>query len=206
MERRLKYDPLDYLDVQRMRNATYGFDEKELRKVYHYYRDIAVKRVKRLQAAGYDLPAGTEQLGLGIPKLKELTRRTLPYELQQLAAFIRLERSTVSGQKAYRKNRIRGLRKAGYDVDEQTFDLFTDFMDSVRGRLIEDVHIDSEIALQVLRLSRRLKLNPNDVMRDMEWWAQNVHKITYAKDRKRIGITDGMSSEQIQALVNKAKK
>ena len=119
---------------------------------------------------------------------------------------MRLERSTVSGQKVYRKNRIKGLREAGYNVTEQTFDMFTEFMDEARQKALTTAYLSSDAVLQVAKVVGRLKLDIDEVAQDLDWWAENIDSITSAKDRNKIGIKTGMSSAQIQELVNKYKK
>lgn len=82
----------------RLRTAE-KFSEAFLRKEYTRQRDIAQKRLKRMEKAGVG-DWVLEQHPNGFPKLKELPDRdALVYALMKVSRFLAAERSSVSGIK-----------------------------------------------------------------------------------------------------------
>ena len=107
------------------------YTEGELRKEYTRLRDIAQKRLKRLEASEF---ANTKTVRYNkdrfIP-LREISGTgELTHLLSDLARFLTASRSTVSGQKSYRKKSVESLQEAGLTaVTEKNFLHFTDVMD-----------------------------------------------------------------------------
>ena len=64
-------------------------DEKELRKEYTRYRDIAQKRLKRLKNEGFGNSNIVNYFGGGVPKLKSLPdKESIAFGLAELKGFI----------------------------------------------------------------------------------------------------------------------
>ena len=80
-------------------------DEKDLRREYTRYRDIAQKRLKRLRNEGF----GKSQIaqafgGEDVPKLSTLkTKEDIVFALTTLKGFIDAKQSTVKGMRKYIK-------------------------------------------------------------------------------------------------------
>lgn len=84
-------------------------DEKQLRKEYTRLRDIAEKRLKRLQKDYGWTKTGKKE---SFRKLKDIDRRDLPKALSELAKFVKAGTSTVSGQRKAQEKTTATLNKA----------------------------------------------------------------------------------------------
>ena len=107
------------------------YTERELRKEYARLRDIAQKRLKRLEASEFansqtvlynkDLFISTREIS-GTGELTHL--------LSDIARFLTASRSTVSGMKAYRKKSVESLREGGLTgITEKNFNQMTRVLD-----------------------------------------------------------------------------
>lgn len=158
--------------------------EHELRKEYTRLRSIAVKRLARLEKAGYERTSVYKYFKK--PVLKKLsdikTMSNLAKSLAQLAQFIESPLSTVTGQKEQRKSKIEKLQSYGYEIDESNFDNFTEWMELLAGQA-EDLLYDSEGLVELWETIRE-KVSPEEVSKDMEWWLDNRYYIMSIPDVK----------------------
>ena len=89
MATKKKFDPLDYVNTQELKYSK-RYTEKELAKVYSYFRSVAKKRINRLEQYGYTKTAQYQRMkAIGLPILKEIENRNqLAMYLQQTAFFV----------------------------------------------------------------------------------------------------------------------
>lgn len=169
-EMALKYDPYDFLNLQIMRSE---IDPKDLRKIYSYFRAVANKRVKRIESARLTgASKAYQELGGAVPPLSAIPADKIPYALREVAVFLSRAGSTVKGIRDMRKKRIASLQKSGYEVDEQSFDIFVQFMEDAKDRLLaEGLSYDLIMELYVKVKNREVKLA--HLMDDFSWWAEN---------------------------------
>lgn len=79
-------------------------DEKELRKEYTRFRDMAQKRLKRLKNEGFGNSSIVNYFGGDVPKLKSLPdKEAIAFGLAELKGFIDAKQSTVKGMRIYIK-------------------------------------------------------------------------------------------------------
>lgn len=74
--------------------------------------------------------------------IKEMSESDINFKIAQVASFLASDRSSVSGIKKIRKKSISTLQERGYDVTEDNYDDFIDFMNSFG----EDFAPSSQIA------------------------------------------------------------
>ena len=97
-------------------------DLSAMRKEYTRMRDVAQKRVQRLQKE-YDWTVSGKQsyqietdkgtvIKQGFPKLSEISAEDLPKAFQELASFVKAGRSTISGQKSAQEKTMSTINKA----------------------------------------------------------------------------------------------
>ena len=149
---------------------------KELRAEYSRLRSIARKRLERFKASPYTgrstLYLEYKNVFTALPDIKR--ERTVARKLVQVAKFLSMETSSVSGYRAARKRRIAALRERGYTwISEKNFDLFTDFMEFNRA-IRKGGGYDSERILELVREVDSKKLNPNDILDEFEFWVSNI--------------------------------
>lgn len=165
----LKYDPYDFLNIQQMRSE---LDPREMRKIYSYFRSVANKRVKRIESARLTGSKAYQSLGGVVPPLSAIPSDKLPYALRETAVFLSRAGSTVKGIQDQQKRRIKTLQERGYDVDEQNFGIFVQFMEEAKDRLLaEGLSYEKIMELYVAVKNREVHLA--HIMDDFSWWAEN---------------------------------
>ena len=107
------------------------YTERELRKEYARLRDIAQKRLKRLEASEF---ANSQTVLYNkdrfIPTREISGTGELTHLLSDIARFLTASRSTVSGMKAYRKKSVESLREGGLTgITEKNFNQMTRVLD-----------------------------------------------------------------------------
>ena len=111
-------------------------DISAMRKEYTRMRDVAQKRVQRLQKE-YDWTVSGKQsyqietdkgtvTKQGFPKLSEIKPEDLPKAFQELASFVKAGRSTISGQKSAQKKTMNTINRALGADDEDEEDTQTE--------------------------------------------------------------------------------
>lgn len=170
MSMALKYDPYDYINVQQMRSE---LDPHDMRKIYSYFRAIANKRIKRIEAAKLTGASKAYQsLGGLVPPISAIPVDKLVYALRETAVFLSRAGSTVKGIRDLQKRRIKTLQEHGYQVDEQNFGKFVQFMEEAKDRLLaEGLSYEKIMELYVAVKNREVHLA--HIMDDFSWWAEN---------------------------------
>lgn len=166
----LKHDPYDFLNIQQMRSE---LEPREMRRIYSYFRSVANKRVKRIEAAKLTGASNAYQtLGGQVPPLSAIPLDKLPYALRETAVFLSRAGSTVKGIRDAQKRRIKTLQERGYEVDEQNFGKFVQFMEEAKDRLLaEGLSYEKIMELYVAVKNREVHLA--HIMDDFSWWAEN---------------------------------
>lgn len=170
-----------------------GGELKRLRKEYTRLRDIAQKRVKRLEASEFKDSFKTSQYAGGFKRLKELDRAGLSREIYRVAKFVNSPTSTISGMKKTRKKTVETLRKHGYvNITEQNLTEFGEFMELVRTREVSRYY-DSERAstwYDEIYLAGENEEGPGEMWDEfMEWYEEEtVEKRRIAKLLVELGF------------------
>lgn len=175
-----------------------NYTASEIRKEYSRLRAIAVKRLSRLSKAGFGKSSAYKYNATNTKKLSELSQRQVPLALSQLARFIDNPLSTATGQYELRAQKIRKLRSYNYDVTEENFQNFTDFMELLSEQAT-DLQYDSE-ALVKLWEATRYKVSPTEIAKDLESWLKNRDKISALPD------IESKSADEILSLLKKGGK
>lgn len=189
---KLGFGSLDHYNPQYLIN---NYTPSEVRKEYSRLRAIAVKRLSRLFKAGFGNSSVYKYNTTNTKKLSELTERQVPLALSQLARFIHNPLSTVTGQYELRAQKIKKLRSYDYDVTEENFQNFTDFMELLSEQAT-DLQYDSE-ALVKLWETTRYKVSPTQMAKDLESWLENRDKISNLPD------IESKSADEILSLLKK---
>ena len=170
---KLNFGTLDHYNPQYLMN---NYSPSEIRKEYSRIRAIAVKRLTRLAKAGFGETSTYKYNVFNTKKLSELTEKQIPLALSQLARFIDNPLSTVTSQKALRKQKIEKLRSYGYDVNEKNFQSFVDFMELLSEQAV-DLEYDSEAVVELWEATRD-KVSPTTIAKDLDSWLENRYKIS----------------------------
>lgn len=192
---KLSFGSIEHYNPQYLIN---NYTASEIRKEYSRLRAIAVKRLSRLSKAGFGKSSAYKYNATNTKKLSELSQRQVPLALSQLARFIDRPLSTVTGQYELRDRKIKKLRSYGYDVTEENFQSFTDFMDLLSEQAT-DLQYDSDALVELWEATRN-KVSPTQLSKDLESWLKYRDKISVLPD------IESKSADEILSLLKKGEK
>lgn len=121
--------------VQALENL--GFDSiSDMRKEYTRLRDIAQKRIKRLQQSEFaqSKPATTHPQGFR--KLAEIDPRDFAKAFSELHKFVEGATTSVSGQRQRMNKTIRSWQDKGLDLNKGNYSTVMDILDAMRKQKI----------------------------------------------------------------------
>ena len=176
MATKKKFDPLDYVNTQELKYSK-RHTEKELEKVYSYFRSVAKKRINRLEQYGYTKTAQYQRMkAIGLPILKEIENRNqLAMYLQQTAFFVSTESSTISGIKRIRKQKLDQFAEMGFEgITESNYDDFVDFFETAKAKNVRGS--DFEEAAKVWNLGRKTKATAKQITEDYNKYTELINK------------------------------
>ena len=150
--------------------------EKEIRDEYRRLRNIANKRIKRLEKAGYE-QTQTYLKNVGSYKSpSNYTTKELQYKLYQISKFILAKSSTVSGMRLIEKKAIETLQEK--DLGRiNNLQEFGDFMSWARTKY-KSSEFDSERAAEVFNEAKRRRIPIEEIKKDYELYRDNYHQFT----------------------------
>lgn len=121
------YNP-DYSRWNLGHNSKLSLEDKKdlLRK----FRKTAQDRMYRLEKSKVGAQTAKNWKKMVNFNINEMSEDEINDKIAQLASFLASDRSTVSGIKKIRKKSISKLKEHGYDVTEENYDDFVDFMNS----------------------------------------------------------------------------
>lgn len=185
---------------------------KEMRKQYTYFRDIAMKRLKRLGESEFaDSQAYLKNINQFKPLSRIETQAELEKRLYTVQKFLRSKGSTISGQKAIRKKAVEAAHEKGLDfINESNIADFGQYMDYLRAKY-KGAQFDSERALRLFTASKKKDVDPLEVAEDFEYWKKNVsyfEKVPKIKNDKPHGAEDYKKEiehrKEVRRKLNKA--
>lgn len=192
-----KFDPLDYVNTQELKYSK-RYTEKELTKVYSYFRSIAKKRINRLEQYGYTKTAQYQRMkAIGLPILKEIENRNqLAMYLQQVAFFVSTESSTISGIKRIRAQKLEQFAEMGFTgINESNFDDFVDFFETAKAKNVRGS--DFEEAAKVWNLGRKAKATPKQIIDDYNKYTELINNAESAITKP----LEQMASDEVKAYL-----
>lgn len=110
-------------------------DLATMRAEYTRMRDVAQKRIKRLEKAFPDSKA-VQNHPKGFPKLKTLDPRDFPKAFAELAKFVKAKGSTVTGQKQIKEKTIKTWQDQGLNLNQRNYDKTIKVLEEMRRQKI----------------------------------------------------------------------
>ena len=110
-------------------------DLSTMRSEYTRMRDVAQKRLKRLEKAFPETKA-VQSHPQGFPKLKDLDPRDFPKAFSELAKFVKAKGSTVTGQKQIKEKTINTWQEQGLNLNQKNYDKTIKILEEMRRRKI----------------------------------------------------------------------
>ena len=164
-----------------------SLSEKEIRDEYRRLRNIAKKRIDRLERAGYaDTQTYLRNVG-AYKSQSNYTMEELQYKLYQISKFVSAKSSTVSGMRVIEKQMLEKLHEK--DLGGITnLQEFGDFMEWARAKY-KNSEFDSERAAEVFNQAKRRRIDIEEIKKDYELYRDNYKKFTelpvYRKEERR---------------------
>ena len=164
-----------------------SLSEKEIRDEYRRLRNIANKRIERLEKAGYEQ---TQTYLRNVGAYKSPSNYTVPelqYKLYQISKFVAAKSSTVSGMRLIEKEAIETLQEKGLGRINNLQE-FCDFMSWARTKY-KSSEFDSERAAEIFNEAKRRNISIEEIKKDYELYRDNYHQFTelpvYRKEERR---------------------
>ena len=110
-------------------------DLSTMRAEYTRMRDVAQKRIKRLEKQFPESKAFLSHQK-GFPKLKEMDPRDFPKAFADLAKFIKAKGSTVTGQKEIKEKTIKTWQDQGLNLNQKNYDKTIKILEEMRRQKI----------------------------------------------------------------------
>ena len=152
---------------------------KDLKKIYTELRDIARKRIKRAQAAGYGQNLVIRQGAKKIPKIAEIrTEAELRYRIGETAMLLENPLFTISGIKRNEAGKLETLARHGYDfVNEDNLADFGHFMEWVRANYSDRLY-DSDTVTQLYKTVTKGGFTTMAIKRMFDEYMDNLDAFT----------------------------
>ena len=161
--------------------------EKEIRDEYRRLRNIANKRIDRLEKARYEQTQTYLRNAGAYKSASNYTMNELHYKLYQISKFVAANSSTVSGMRTIEKWAIKTLQEKGLGRIKNLQE-FGDFMEWARTRY-KNSDFDSERAAEVYNEAKRRNIDIKEIKKDYELYRDNYRQFTelpvYRKEERR---------------------
>lgn len=114
---------------------THRYSDEDVRREYQRLRKIAKERLSRLEMSEFAKSQSVLEHKERYPTMRELKgdMRELRFQLYDLRKFLDSGYSTVSGQKAIKKQRIETLQARGWNVTAENYNAFVTFMEYAKA-------------------------------------------------------------------------
>lgn len=110
-------------------------DISTMKSEYTRMRDVAQKRLKRLEKA-FPNSKVVKNYPQGFPKLKNLDPRDFPKAFAELAKFVKAKGSTVTGQRQIKEKTIKTWQDQGLKLNQKNYDKTIKILEEMRRRKI----------------------------------------------------------------------
>ena len=164
------YDP----SVSRAVFAT----SKEVSKEYNKLRRVANQRLARLENAGYGDSAIMRRYGEGFGSVRGMTEAQKRAKLGEVAKFLGLKTSSVSGQRAALRSFVETMQEKGFDwINMKNAPAVGRFMEAAKRHYGTKNAFDS---LQIMELMERVDevgADPDEIAKDFDYWTENMDQL-----------------------------
>ena len=144
---------------------------KDMRKEYTRLRSVSMKRLNRLEGAGFGKSQVSKYYKDKMSNLRGMSRSEINAAITEMLVdvnrFLASDLSTVKGQTELRNQRILTLREYGYDVDWTNFEYLTDVLDYI-GDEYQDLFFDSDQLIEEAIKYINEVINDPELMKQLE--------------------------------------
>lgn len=166
-------------------------DPKEVRREYTRLRDIAQKRLKRIESESkkgdtdWTRTETYKTYRKGVPKLSNISKEHLPYELSKLARWVESDYSRIGYLKKRKKSSIKKLHERGYKfINERNFLDFTAFMEEYRRQKLDYVYGSTD-AVELYEALQKRCISSDEIYDQFNEWLENKEDFSKTRVKKR---------------------
>lgn len=154
------------------------YDIGLVKREYTRARDIARKRIERLNKAGLLTPRQYKNMQGQIPKISTMKGADVYTALLGVYRFLSSAGSTVTGVRSKRKTSLQNLQLMGVDfATESNVDTIFRFIDDQAARTIDGKAIGSPTAIRFLAEERPKSLVLEDLEREFDRYLSDPENI-----------------------------
>lgn len=153
--------------------SMYRDNPSAMRKEYSRLRDIAEKRIRRLEESEYSGSKAYTEHQRGFAKLKDIDPRDLPKAFSELSKYVESRGSSVTGQRAIKRKTIQTWQEHGLNLNSRNYDKTMRIMEEMRRRKII---YGSDKAVELA--DRMLELDENET----EAWLEHLETLLQHAD------------------------
>ena len=150
----------------------------EVSKEYTRLRRVANQRLNRLEKAGYGSSSIMRRYGDGFGSARGLSEAQMRAKLGEVARFLSLKTSSVTGQKAAVSSFIESMHEKGYDfINKQNAAAFGRFMEAAKRHYGTKKAFDSEAIVDLFEQTLEAGADPEQVAQDFDYWSDNMDQL-----------------------------
>lgn len=151
---------------------------KEVSKEYNRLRRVANQRLARLENAGYGDSAIMRRYGEGFGSVRGMTEAQKRAKLGEVAKFLGLKTSSVSGQREATRSFIESMHEKGYDfINKNNAAAFGRFMEAAKKHYGSKKAFDSELIVDLFERTLEADADPEQVATDFDYWTENMDQL-----------------------------
>lgn len=151
---------------------------KEVSKEYNKLRRVANQRLARLENAGYGDSAIMRRYGEGFGSVRGMTEAQKRAKLGEVAKFLGLKTSSVSGQKAALESFVETMQEKGYDfINKNNAAAFGRFMEAAKKHYGSKKAFDSELIVDLFERTLEADADPEQIAEDFDYWSENMDQL-----------------------------
>ena len=151
---------------------------KEVSKEYNRLRRVANQRLARLENAGYGDSAIMRRYGEGFGSVRGMTEAQKRAKLGEVAKFLGLKTSSVSGQREATRSFIESIHEKGYDfINKNNATAFGRFMEAAKKHYGSKKAFDSELIVDLFERTLEADADPEQIAEDFDYWSENMDQL-----------------------------
>lgn len=189
------YNP-DYSKWNLEHGSKFSLEEKK--DLLRNFKKTAQDRMYRLEKSKVGSQTAKNwksALNFNVNKMNE---SEINFKIAQLTSFLASDQSTISGIKKIRKKAIKTLRKHGYNITEENYDEFIDFM----NKFSDDFVYTSNVPNFFNKASEQ-GYSAEEINKAYENWKSDKEK--YKKELLRLMKTGKkLSSNEVKRIMRKS--
>ena len=154
------------------------FSDKEARAEYARLRRVANKRLARMEKAGFSTSRTYKLYGEGFESLYKAKIETVREQLADVAHFLGLKTSTITGQRNAVKKAVATMQANGYDaITAENYDQWGRFMQAAIDHYGKKSAFDSERIYEMFERAEKSPITPEKIAEDFDYWYDHTENI-----------------------------